>query len=169
MPLPCKDGNGWSIDAQADKRRDNPKQKEQLTNIEYWEQNTVVDAGGENHFIRNEVNVGNGIMASAQMLASIIKFSSIPPHQISWDYQGCDNSKLLKMNHFSNYITPTSVFLVSLTNTITANRGIASLGVKLTPGSFWEWWEQLPTPWKSQKEKNREARSMRRVLGSCFG
>lgn len=43
----------------------------------------MVDAGGENHFIRNEVNVGNGIMASAQMLASIIKFSSIPPHQIS--------------------------------------------------------------------------------------
>lgn len=57
------------------------------------------------------------------------------------------------MSHFSNYITPTSVFLVSLTNTITANRGIASLGVKLTPGSFWEWWEQLPAPWKSQKEK----------------
>lgn len=57
------------------------------------------------------------------------------------------------MNHFSNYITPTSVFLVSLTNTITANRGIASLGVKLTLGSFWECWEQLPAPWKSQKEK----------------
>lgn len=44
----------------------------------------MVDAGGEkNHFIKNEVNVGSGIIASARMLASIIKFSSIPPHQIS--------------------------------------------------------------------------------------
>lgn len=169
MLLPCRDGSRWSRDAQADKRQGNPKQKEQLTDIEYWEQNTMVDAGEKNHFIRNEVNAGSGITASARMLGSVIKFSSIPPHQISWDYQGCDNSKLLKMNHFSNYITPTSVFLVSLTNTITANRAIASLGVKLTPGSFWEWWEQLPTPWKSQKEKNGETRSTRRVLGSCLG
>ena len=78
------------------------------------------------------------------MLASLIKFPSIPPHQISWDYQGRINSKLLLMNHFTNCIAPTFLFPVtgtSLTDTITDNRGAAPSGIKWPlahPGHGWE-------------------------------
>lgn len=98
------------------------------------------------------------------MLASIIKFSSIPPHQISWDYQGRMNSKLLVMNHFTNCIAPTFMFLVigtSLINTITDIwRGCSQRG-RRTPGSSWTWVETaLPSfqtgqnCWKNQDPRH---------------
>ena len=80
------------------------------------------------------------------MLASLIKFPSIPPHQISWDYQGCINSKLLLMNHFTNCIAPTFLFPVtgtSLTDTITDNRGAVPSGIKWPLAHSRHGWEEL--------------------------
>lgn len=62
------------------------------------------------------------------MLASIIKFSSIPPHQISRDYQGRINSKLLLMNHFTNCIAPTFVFPATGTSLIDTNADVGGGG-----------------------------------------